>query len=253
MKKSTITLMEIVKIVARPIKGFLKRILYYGNRRYCPVCERSSRKFFPFGEIERKDAQCPYCRSLERHRFVWYYFSKKTSLLDGTMKRVLHFAPEKCLETRLRGAIGSNYVTADLMDTSVNVITDIMNMGFADESFDVIYCSHVLEHVIDDLAAIRELYRVLRLNGWAIILLPLSQSLDKTFEDPSITDPELRLKYFGQHDHLRLYGRDFIERLSNIFDDIKIIYVSDLLFNEEAIRMGLSSEKTGEIYYCTKC
>lgn len=126
---------------------------------------------------------------------------------------------------------------------------DIMNIQFPDDFFDVIYCSHVLEHVHNDMQAMRELHRVLKKDGWAILLVPITAA--KTFEDDSITDPDLRLQAFGQRDHLRRYGRDFAERLRRANFRVKVTSVSDVLAKGEIVRMGLSPA-SGYIHYCTK-
>jgi SAM-dependent methyltransferase len=224
-------------------------IFYCGNKRFCPVCGKSSRKFRAFGDIPRKDALCVHCCSLERHRFVWLYFMTMTNLFEGRNKLLLHIAPEACFEKRLKKLLGDNYITADLLDHRAMMKMDITDMQFPDRYFDVIYCSHVLEHVQDDKKAIREMYRVLKKDGWAIILVPVTT--DKTLEDPAIIDPSERRKLFGQADHVRRYGPDFVERLKEGGFQVTVTYVSDLLGQDKAIRMGLTTA-SGEIFYCTK-
>ena len=107
----------------------------------------------------------------------------------------------------------------------------------------------MLEHVIDDRKAMQEFFRILKNNGWAILLVPIGR--EKTFEDPSIVDPKDRLKYFGQKDHVRIYGYDYVDRLKETGFNVEVIKVSDLVKNNEAERMGLTSS-SGEIYFCTK-
>jgi len=126
---------------------------------------------------------------------------------------------------------------------------DVTNIQFPNESFDVIYCSHVLEHIPDDRRAMREFCRVLKSDGWAILLVPVTS--DQTFEDPSIVDPKERLKAFGQEDHVRRYGPDYIDRLSDAGFNVEMTKVSDLADSTEAVRMGLTPV-SGDIYYCTK-
>ena len=189
------------------------------------------------------------CGALERHRFVWVYFWKKTNLFDGNVKRLLHVGPEPFFRKRLKNYLGSGYVTADLSGRGVDVRMDVTEIKYPDEFFDVIYCSHVLEHVSDDRRAMREFYRVLKNDGWAILLVPITAG--KTFEDPSITEPDIRLRVFGQKDHVRCYGPDYVERLREAGFDVKITCVSDLFEKDEIVRMGLTAA-SGEIYYCTK-
>jgi predicted SAM-dependent methyltransferase len=173
----------------------------------------------------------------------------KTDLFDGRQKKVLHVAPELCFESRLRGRLGENYITADLYDPRAMVKMDITNIKYDNQSFDVIYCGHVLEHVQDDRRAMREFHRVLRRNGWAILLVPITA--EETFEDPSIVDPKQRLEAFGQEDHVRRYGPDYIDRLREAGFKVDVAKVEDLVDKDDAIRMGLTSA-SGEIYYCTK-
>jgi SAM-dependent methyltransferase len=237
----------------KPLKRFrdtVKRVPYYGKGRFCPVCGKSSSRFRPFGVVPRKDAQCTYCGALERHRFLWIYISSKTNLFDRTPKKMLHVAPEACLEPKFAKQLGENYLTADLLNPHVMVKMDITNIRYPDGSFDVIYCSHVLEHVLEDRKAMREFYRVLKSNGWAILLVPINEPV-KTYEDSSIEAPLDRLKAFGQEDHVRSYGPDYVDRLREAGFKVKITKVDDCVQKDEAILMGLTPA-SGHIYYCTK-
>jgi len=163
---------------------------------------------------------------------------------------MLHVAPELCFLSRLKKQLGDNYLTADLSNKRAMVKMDITNIHYPDQSFDVIYCSHVLEHVQNDKRAMREFYRILKWSGWSIFLVPIT--VEKTFEDNSITDPKERLKFFGKEDHVRRYGPDFINRLREAGFTVDIFGLSDLnLNNDEIIRMGLTAA-TSNIYYCTK-
>jgi SAM-dependent methyltransferase len=237
------------------IRGFLnhgikaaRKITYHGNQRYCPVCDSFSRRFKATGIELRNDAQCPHCGSLERHRFLWCFLKRRTELFDGKSKSMLHIAPEPCLEAPLKDRI-RNYLTADLFNPRAMVKMDICDIHYPDKSFDIIYCSHVLEHVPDDRRAIRELFRVLSTKGWAIINVPICKEI--TFEDPKIIDAHERLKMFGKEDHVRAYGRDYTERLKEAGFIVNIINVCDLATNDESTLMGLT-KASGEIYFCTK-
>lgn len=189
-----------------------------------------------------------YCGSVERHRLTWQYIKKMTDLFDGDSIRMLHVAPETFFEVPLRAKLGDGYLTADLFNPRAMVKMDITDIQYPDESFDVIYCSHVLEHVPDDLRAMREFLRVLKPHGWAILLVPITA--DKTFEDPSITDPSERLKLFGQKDHVRRYGPDYLDRLKKVGFHVTVTRASDFMRSEEIIRMGIVDQE--EIYHCTK-
>lgn len=221
---------------------------YRGDGRWCPVCERSSRRFRAFGEVRREDAKCPQCGALERHRLTWLYFAQRTDLFDGRSKRVLHVAPEQWFEPRLRRHLGAGYLTADLIDPHVMERMDITRIPYPDGSFDAVYCSHVLEHVPDDRRAMREFRRVLKPGGWAILLVPTTA--ERTVEDPTVTDPAERRRRFGQDDHVRRYGPDYAERLREAGFDVTVTLPADLVPRAEAIRMGIGPA-AGEIYHCT--
>jgi SAM-dependent methyltransferase len=229
--------------------GAMNTVLYYGKRRLCPICGKSSRRFLNYGLSLRKDAECGYCGSLERHRFLWVYLSKKTDLFTDSSKKMLHVAPEVCFARRLEKILGENYITADL-EKPAKVKMDITHIDFSDQSFDRIYCSHVLEHVLDDKKAMKEFYRVLKPDGWAILLVPITA--DKTFEDPTIVDPKERLKAFGQANHVRRYGPDYVDRLREVGFHVEVTEVNDLVDQNDAMRMGLTVPPSGEIYFCTK-
>ena len=243
------TMPEWVKRPVQRVRRAVWAVTYYGEGRVCPVCGKSSRRFRRFGKARREDAQCVRCGALERHRFLWLYIQKKTDIFDGTSKKVLHVAPEPCFENRLKEQLGEGYLTADLLNRRAMVKMDITDIQYADQTFDVIYCSHVLEHVPDDKRAMREFFRVLKRDGWAILLVPISS--DETFEDPSIVDPKERLEAFGQEDHVRRYGPDYADRLREAGFVVHVAEVHDVASREEATRMGLT-DGSGQIYYCTK-
>ena len=181
---------------------------------------------------------------------MWLYFVNRTDLFDGKPKRMLHVAPEQCFERRLSARLGAGYLTADLLDPHARERMDITDIQHPDESFDVIYCSHVLEHVPDDRQAIREFHRVLRKDGWAMLLVPITA--DRTMEDPTVTDPADRLRLYGQADHVRRYGPDYVDRLREAGFEVAITQVSDLIEEDEAVRMGLTAADSAEIYHCRK-
>jgi ubiquinone/menaquinone biosynthesis C-methylase UbiE len=172
-----------------------------------------------------------------------------TDLFDGDTKHVLHVAPEPAFEPRMKKQLGAGYVTADLDDSTAMVRMDITDIHYPDESFDVIYSAHVLEHVPDDRKAMREFHRVLRQDGWAILLVPITA--DTTVEDRSVTDSAERLRLFGQEDHVRRYGPDYRERLEEAGFEVTVTHPSSFLKPDEIERMGIS-QAAGEIYHCTK-
>ena len=219
-----------------------------GSRRYCTVCKSHLRSFRPYGHVKRLDAKCPVCDSVERHRFTWSFFERCTDLFDGLPKRMLHIGPEPAFEKRLRALDNLDYTTADFQDRQADVLMDITRIQYPDDSFDVIHCSHVLEHVSDDRRAMRELSRVLRPTGWATILVPVIA--ERTWEDPNITAPEERAKYFGQWDHVRAYGPDFIERLAAEGFEVRRMTAGDVL--ESADERERVQFKNEELFFCKK-
>ncbi len=187
----------------------------------------------PFGLAPRPDALCPDCGSVERHRLVWLFFKHKTNLFDRSPKKMLHIAPEKALDENLRKTPALDYLTADLTDPRAMVRMDITDIPYPDNLFDVIYCSHVLEHVPDDRKAIRHLNRVLKPTGWAVFVVPIK--VEKTIEDTSITDPADRRRLFGQHDHVRRYGPDFADRLAEAGFDVTTFSATDIATAETEV------------------
>jgi len=234
------------------IKTILKKLLYFGFRYYCPLCSSKLRAFKSFGRAERTNALCPVCGALERHRVIWLLLKRKTNLLDAKSKILLHIAPEKCLSKLFERIENLEHITADLNDPNVKLKMDITDISFPDNSFDIILCSHVLEHVEDDRKALSEFHRTLKPGGWALIVVPITS--EKTFEDKSVTDPEKRTELFGQHDHLRRYGKDFIDRLSEAGFIVKTYCARDILDENEITKTGLAGSKilNCPLYLCTK-
>jgi SAM-dependent methyltransferase len=174
----------------------------------CPCCGARYRDFAPF---KGPDRICWRCGSLERDRLLWLFFDRNPSLFTSDM-RILHVAPEEALRPRLERAAG-RYVCGDLTGAFGDQVIDVTRIAFADRSFDAVICNHVLEHVPDDVAAMSELRRVLVPGGWAILLVP-DVRLAQTIEDRAVTDPAERLRRFGQEDHVRRYGLDYLDRLT---------------------------------------
>jgi SAM-dependent methyltransferase len=249
MKLIVLQLLKLIKFPLRHFRSQTEISLNYAQERFCPVCEKSARHFRRFGWMLRQDAQCYHCGALERHRLSWLFITKRTNLLDENPKKMLHVAPEPCFKSKFRQHLGDNYLTADLFDSSTQVKMDITNIDYPDQYFNVIYCSHVLEHVLDDRKAMGEFYRTLKSDGWAILLVPITT--EETLENSSITSPIGRWLVFDQIDHVRKYGLDYVDRLREVGFNVEIIKADDLVPNDEAIRMGLTCA-SGEIYYCTK-
>ncbi len=220
-----------------------------GHGVQCPLCGARYRKFMPYGYVEtRPNALCPNCLALERHRLLWLWIERQTDLLQSaaeptTALRLLHIAPEVCLSRKFEKIFPpENYVTADLESPLAKVRADVQALPFEDASFDVVMCNHVLEHVLDDLLAMRELRRVTRPGGWGVLLVPIDEARTETFEDDSITDPVGRTKIFGQYDHRRIYGHDYADRLRHAGWNVEEIdYLAHLTTDERSL-YGLRKE-----------
>lgn len=233
----------------RSVRNFLRFARHRGSGRYCPVCKKTAKRFVPYGLPPREEACCIHCGALERHRLTWSFFERRTNLFDGEGKRVLHIAPERQFVKLLRNRIGAGYLTADLFNPRAMVKMDITDIRYEEDSFDVVYCSHVLEHVDDDMKAMREFRRVLKPTGWAVLLVPITA--ETTFEDPSVTDPQERLRLFGQDDHVRRYGPDFADRLREAGFSIEIVEPQDFLTSSEISTMRIGVDGEDKIFLCT--
>ena len=156
-------------------------------------------------------------KSLERHRLLWLYLQNETTFFSSKKKlKVLHIAPEQCFLHIFKKQKNLEYITSDIESPIADVKADICDLPFANEEFDVVFCNHVLEHIPNDTKAMQELYRVMRVGGFGIFQIPQDIHRKTTFEDNSITNRKERAKIFGQYDHVRVYGRDYFEKLRSI-------------------------------------
>lgn len=237
---------SVIEDVHNTLYWFKNNAKYIGIGKKCPVCNNRLREFAPAGVNKRADAKCIWCGSLERHRLIWLFFQRKTDLFDGHPKKMLHFAPEKAFVKTFSKYIGAGYTTVDLYNDAM-VKIDMTAIAFKNDAFDVVYCCHVFEHIIDDVQAIKELSRVLNSTGWALIVVPINAEL--TFEDPNIIEPEDRLRIFGQEDHVRICGSDYSNRLE--INGLNVLaYITDAIANEQEKQyFGL---KDATLYLCTK-
>lgn len=226
----------------------LRKTWYRGTGRHCPCCGHDCRVFMPYGARLRPDAQCPSCNALERHRSLWLFLQERTNLFTDSL-RVLHVAPEEMLSLRLNALPNLSYLSADLTSPRAMEHFDICQIPYPAETFDVILAIHVLEHIPDDRQALRELHRVLRVGGWAILNVPVEPGRDVTLEDPNICTPEARLRYYGQRDHLRLYGSDYTERVREAGFEVSVEDYVGTLPSGLAERSRLEH---ASIYVCSK-
>lgn len=222
---------QIKKNIPYRIKILFKKIFYLGFRYYCNCCGSHIRRFWAGGEdlppiLENKiigagyrdQDYCPVCKSTYRHRLVWLYLSN-LKIWDKPLS-VLHIAPEEMISRKLSKIKHLKYITGDTNPDRYRhyaraIRLDITQIPFENDTFDVIICNHVLEHIPDDRQAMSEIYRILKPEGFALLQVPISEVIEITYENPDIVTGEERLKHFGQKDHVRIYGKkDYLLRLT---------------------------------------
>jgi len=268
------------------VKGLLKRLIparirlwryelyerarYYpellfslGSRIECPFCGwrfrrlRSQGFAYPaliqnrvVGAIPRPNVVCPRCLSHDRERLLYLFIKNQTRLLaEGG--RLLHVAPEQRMRQVLLQSGRVRYCSTDLCEPGVMVSADLLTLPFRAGCFDAVLCNHVLEHVDDDRQAMREVHRVLRPGGWAILQVPIALALKQTIEDPRVKDESERIRLFGQRDHVRLYAaHDYLERLRHAGFDVSAVPYPKLLGPEVVARHALEAEET--VFWCCK-
>jgi SAM-dependent methyltransferase len=207
-----------------------------GNVR-CPVCDNDFDRFKD--DWNRPAALCWRCGAQERHRAQWLLFERRPQLLADA-RSLLHFSPEWCLRRRLEALPGLRYVTSDLDPAQpADLRLDVTAVALPDGAFDAVICSHVLEHVPDDAAAMRELRRITAPGGWCLVMVPLALDRKATYEDASVTAPQDRRREFLQHDHVRLYAPDIADRLRAAGFDVEVVDLARELGPDAAARDGL--------------
>jgi SAM-dependent methyltransferase len=179
---------------------------------------------------------------------IWLYLTNETNLLAGRPLKLLHVAPEPRLSKLLSSLPGVDYLSGDIRQGAAMVEMDITDIQYPEGAFDVVYCSHVLEHVVDDRKAMREFFRVLRPGGWAVLQVPIGR--ETTFEDFSVVDPADRKRVFGQSDHVRIYGLDYPDRLREAGFDVDVVPYAERFSKSAQKKMGLRLDH--QIYHCRK-
>lgn len=225
-----------------------------GDNVSCPICEQQFITFLPFGRVKRSNAQCPVCDSLERHRLQFLFLKNETNFLTKGGK-VLHVAPEMPIYTRFKQLPQLEYIAIDKFMEGYGYASDVKDMDimalqFPDNTFDLIICNHVLEHIPDDAGAMKEIFRVLKPGGTAMLQVPLDRNLAVTHEDLSITDPQERIKHFGQFDHVRQYGRDYKDRLEKAGFTVDVRDYAQQLGENSVFTYGLMAGE--DVYHCQK-
>jgi predicted SAM-dependent methyltransferase len=219
--------------------------LYLGSQHNCSICGAHLRKFkpiwesfprklkehgfiYPLEQFETMNWQaysCPSCDCSDRERLYALYLRDWLSKLNKNKPSIIEFAPSLAISTWLRSTKTISYRSADLYRPNVDDKVDMTNMvEYSDNSIDAFICSHILEHISNDCSAIKELYRILKPDGFGIVMVPLIMGVNETMEDSSVVSDALRWKYYGQNDHVRLYGKeDFISRLQDAGFTVEIL------------------------------
>lgn len=211
----------------RPLISFYLKGTTYTD----PIDGKSFRAFLPYGYgKQRSNALSPSTFSLERHRLLWLYLKNETTFFTSA-KKVLHIAPEQCFLKQFKALSNLDYITADLNSPIADIKADICDLPFKEDTFDIILCNHVLEHIENDKKAMSELLRVLKPGGMGIFQVPQDLNREKTYEDFTITSPEERSKHFGQYDHVRIYGKDYFDKLRAVGFTVNEIDYSNTLPN----------------------
>jgi predicted SAM-dependent methyltransferase len=238
-------------------KGRRNARRYRGNAAVCPCCGQSFRSFMDFecSDINNKaryegyyeNTVCPRCSSFPRHRVVCCYLDENRDRLGD---RILMFGAERSIEKWFRRH-GFRYQTADLFDRTAEIKTDIQATSFPDDSWSLIICNHVLEHVPDYKAALKELRRILKKDGLLEISVPTDRTLETVHEDANVITPEERMERFGQSDHLRIFGSDIEQLLKDAGFGVEVI-TGDALPAGFRTVVGPASYDDNRIYICRK-
>ena len=247
LKEQNNTLIEDNRKIRKNLIKIHKNFISSKNMNFCPICENELVAFAPYDKNHPYDLnRCPYCKSLHRQRLVYLVMTSRLNDLLNSNIKLLHFAPEPSLYDIFRNKNNIDYYPVDLKteqyDRKNIYLRKIVNMEmipYEDNAFDLIYNSHVLEHVSNDIQAMSELYRVLKPNGACVVMVPMS-SRQKTLEKMEYNTPELRKKYYYQSYHLRLYGKDFKDRLASVGFDVEEVGAKDIVSLSDMAKYGLT-------------
>lgn len=210
-----------------------------GKKYTDPIDGKSYRKFLSYGYgTTRPNVLAPGTLSLERHRLLWLYLQRETDFFVKPRK-VLHVAPEQAFLKRFRTLKHLDYTTTDLESPLADIKADLTNLPFGENTYDMVICNHVLEHIKEDRLAMSEILRVLKPGGIAILQVPYEANREKTFSDDSITDKKERARIFGQYDHVRIYGMDYFDTLTSLGFQVKKEDYTSKLSQEEIDRYRL--------------
>lgn len=223
--------------------------IYDKKNVFCHCCQQSLITFIPFEG--KSNILCPSCGSLSRHRMFAIFKEKHQDFFNKNL-HILHIAPEKAVARLFRNKTNVNYVTGDLSPENYfpgTLKIDITDLHFEDNTFDLVICNHVLEHVEDDLTAMKQFHRVLKSSGMALLQVPIDMERQQTYEDFSIVDPVEREKHFGQHDHVRIYGMDYLERLTNAGFDVETSTIFEHLSEDDLFKFQIQIDEPFMVAY----
>ena len=248
--------------ISKKIKRQIRLLLHSGSKYKCPFCNYSSKDLALIGldipVLNQKQvvgggkrfAGCHKCGSSDRTRLVYIYLKEELSIYNEKHKNILHIAPEKHISKPLIAFGFDKYVCGDLFTEGYQYPAhveniNILNIPYPDNTFDLIICNHVLEHIPTDIAAMKELHRVLKTDGEAILQVPISKNSAQTFEDFTVTEPKQREMVFGQFDHVRIYGQDYVDRLADAGFAVNRINISS-----KYSKYGLNKDE--DLFLCKK-
>lgn len=227
------------------IRGFF----YQGKRVSCNCCDRTFRKFLPYGNPARQNAACPYCNSLERNRLLLHYLFNEEKIQYSHIK-LLHFAPERAIEKKIKALKTIDYTCADINPALADYVVDITSIPFEDNTFDLTICSHVLAHVKDEKKALKEIKRTLKPDGIAIIMTRIFPQHDATYELENTNTPEDRMNAYGYDDIHRMHGKDFEKRLKDANFDVRTIDYRNKFTESERLKFGLGNGEREILFIC---
>lgn len=213
---------------------------YRGDNLEDPIDNKKYKKFLSYGYgNERSNALSPGTLSLERHRALYLYLSHKTDILNKKIS-MLHIAPERSLGNLFKKQANIDYVSADLLSPWAMVHFDAHAIPYRDNTFDVVIANHILEHVQDDIRVMAEMYRVMKPGGFGIFQVPLDETLAVTREDPFLRDEAEQNRLFGQKDHVRQYGIDYLDRLASVGFRVQNVHIGEVLPDLDFTRYAVS-------------
>jgi SAM-dependent methyltransferase len=215
----------------------------------CVICKGHFPEFHPYGVKCRPHALCPRCGSLERHRLLWMYLKKKTYFFKAPLK-VLEIGPLPILQKKFNALPNVKYISADILPQKAMIWADVTDMPLEAGQFDVVLCYHVLEHVSDDKKALREIWRVLKPGGWALIQSPWDEEREKTLEGKLSMRQEKGRSSCWQSDHVRIYGKDYAARIKEAGFLVRVDGYVRSLSHEAHKKYGL--DKDEDIHFCRK-